>query len=128
MGRGSSLKDSRSGFLRLPPNPQKPRALGTLGLARSRYGPSGSLWMTVEEHNDPTDFSKGDAQSHVKRTHFAFERGQVPTSEDGCQAVAAVALRCWKHSRQNTGRPCVGLNGTVVSFWHPEQMALVSTL
>lgn len=36
--------------------------------------------------------------------------------------------RCWKHSRQKTGRPCVGLNGTVVSRWHPEQIALVSTL
>jgi hypothetical protein len=22
----------------------------------------------------------------------------------------------WKHSRHNTGRPCVGLNGTVVSL------------
>ena len=49
-------------------------------------------------------------------------------SEDSLQADAAVAFRCWKHSRQNTGRPCVGLNGTVVSRWHPEQIALVSTL
>jgi hypothetical protein len=35
--------------------------------------------------------------------------------------------RCWKHSRQYTGRPCVGLNGTVVSLPHCEQMVLVST-
>ena len=35
--------------------------------------------------------------------------------------------RCWKHSRQYTGRPCVGLNGTVVSFPHCEQTVLVST-
>ncbi len=34
--------------------------------------------------------------------------------------------RCWKHSRQNTGRPCVGRNGTVVSFPHCEQVVLVS--
>lgn len=33
-------------------------------------------------------------------------------------AVAAAALRLRKHSRQNTGRPCVGLNGTVVSRPH----------
>src|SRR3954467_7374616 len=33
----------------------------------------------------------------------------------------------WKHSRQNTGRPCVGRNGTVVSFPHAEQLVLVST-
>src|ERR1700688_3658279 len=34
--------------------------------------------------------------------------------------------RCWKHSRQNTGRPCVGRKGTVVSFPHCEQLVLVS--
>ena len=38
------------------------------------------------------------------------------------------ALRCWKHSRQNTGRPCVGRKGTVVSFPHCEQVVLVSDL
>src|SRR5579863_2551794 len=35
--------------------------------------------------------------------------------------------RCWKHSRQYTGRPCVGLKGTVVSFPHWEQTVFVST-
>src|ERR1700727_593206 len=35
--------------------------------------------------------------------------------------------RAWKHSRQYTGRPCVGLKGTVVSFPHCEQVVLVST-
>src|SRR5579863_2788502 len=34
--------------------------------------------------------------------------------------------RCWKHSRQYTGRPCVGLKGTVVSFPHCEQVVFVS--
>src|SRR5579862_9505764 len=38
-----------------------------------------------------------------------------------------MARRCWKHSRQNTGRPCVGLKGTVVSLPHCEQTVLVST-
>src|SRR5437773_11222558 len=42
--------------------------------------------------------------------------------------AAPIALRCWKHSRQNTGRPCVGRNGTVVSRPHWEQLAVVSTL
>ena len=37
-----------------------------------------------------------------------------------------MALRCWKHSRQNTGRPCVGRKGTVVSFPHCEQFVFVS--
>src|SRR6184192_4903625 len=40
--------------------------------------------------------------------------------------AAPIALRCWKHSRQNTGRPCVGRKGTVVSFPHCEQFVLVS--
>src|SRR4029078_11245873 len=33
----------------------------------------------------------------------------------------------WKHSRQNTGRPCVGRNGTVVSLPQAEQFVVVST-
>src|SRR4029079_13453965 len=33
----------------------------------------------------------------------------------------------WKHSLQNTGRPCVGLNGTVVSLPHAEHIVCVST-
>jgi hypothetical protein len=41
--------------------------------------------------------------------------------------LAPANLRCWKHSRQNTGRPCVGRNGTVVSFPHAEQFVVVST-
>jgi hypothetical protein len=35
----------------------------------------------------------------------------------------AAVLRDWKHSRQKTGRPCVGRKGTVVCFPHPEQVA-----
>src|ERR1039457_3355189 len=44
------------------------------------------------------------------------------------QAVAAAVRRCWKHSRQKTGRPWLGLNGTVVSLPQPEQFVRVSTL
>src|SRR4029077_9660791 len=40
--------------------------------------------------------------------------------------AAPIARRCWKHSRQNTGRPCVGRKGTVVSFPHCEQLVFVS--
>jgi hypothetical protein len=43
------------------------------------------------------------------------------------QALAAVVRRCWKHSRQKTGRPCVGLKGTVVSLPQAEQLVRVST-
>src|SRR5256885_356908 len=40
--------------------------------------------------------------------------------------AAPMARRCWKHSRQKTGRPWLGRNGTVVSFPHCEQFVLVS--
>src|SRR5881394_2019171 len=40
---------------------------------------------------------------------------------------APANLRDWKHSRQNTGRPCVGRNGTVVSLLQAEQLVVVST-
>jgi hypothetical protein len=33
----------------------------------------------------------------------------------------------WKHSLQNTGRPCVGLKGTVVSLPQAEHVVTVST-
>lgn len=49
-------------------------------------------------------------------------------------ALAAAATRAlvvgtrllWKHCRQSTGRPCVGLNGTVVSMPHAEHSVRVS--
>src|SRR5205085_4795964 len=40
---------------------------------------------------------------------------------------APANFRCWKHSLQNTGRPWVGRNGTVVSLPHAEQVVCVST-
>src|SRR5947207_520625 len=40
---------------------------------------------------------------------------------------APANLRDWKHSLQNTGRPCVGLKGTVVSLPHAEHVVVVST-
>src|SRR5262249_12927921 len=40
--------------------------------------------------------------------------------------AAPMARRCWKHSRQKTGRPWVGRKGTVVSLPHCEQLVLVS--
>src|SRR5580658_10194127 len=57
-----------------------------------------------------------------------ISRTVVPESATAGQpAVAPVAFLVWKHSRQNTGRPCVGRKGTVVSRPHCEQMAEVST-
>src|SRR6188474_821321 len=47
---------------------------------------------------------------------------------DGIYSPPAPAnFRVWKHSLQKTGRPCVGLNGTVVSLPQFEQLVTVST-
>src|SRR5215467_13636973 len=40
---------------------------------------------------------------------------------------APANFRDWKHSLQKTGRPWVGLNGTVVSLPHAEHVVTVST-
>jgi hypothetical protein len=40
--------------------------------------------------------------------------------------AAPIDRLAWKHSRQKTGRPCVGLKGTVVSLPHCEQVVFVS--
>src|SRR6266550_343085 len=40
---------------------------------------------------------------------------------------APANFRDWKHSLQNTGRPCVGLKGTVVSLPQAEHVVTVST-
>src|SRR6059058_6476919 len=40
---------------------------------------------------------------------------------------APANFRDWKHSLQKTGRPCVGLKGTVVSLPHAEHVVAVST-
>jgi hypothetical protein len=52
-------------------------------------------------------------------------RGELSTPRYTPPAPAN--FRAWKHSLQKTGRPCVGLNGTVVSLPQAEHMVVVST-
>jgi hypothetical protein len=54
------------------------------------------------------------------------ESGALKMSEAPAQALTDCPRRSWKHSRQKTGRPCVGLNGTVVSLPQCEQTVRVS--
>ncbi len=61
------------------------------------------------------------------RVHSTLWLALLDGWDSAAQAVAAGVRRCWKHSRQKTGRPCVGLNGTVVSLPQPEQLVRVST-
>ena len=53
----------------------------------------------------------------------------LKSSEEGPlrRPPAPANFRCWKHSLQNTGRPCVGRKGTVVSLPHAEHWVCVST-
>jgi len=50
-----------------------------------------------------------------------------PRSREVQRPEAPGDFFCWKHERHRTGRPCVGLNGTVVSRPHEAQVAVVST-
>ena len=56
----------------------------------------------------------------------SYSSGRLACCFEFLLYAAPIALRCWKHSRQNTGRPCVGRKGTVVSFPHCEQFVFVS--
>src|SRR4030088_3467296 len=69
------------------------------------------------------EFKKNRTDIPVCPSINVFVSGPLVTS---AFQAAPIALRCWKHSRQNTGRPCVGRKGTVVSFPHCEQFVFVS--
>ena len=71
----------------------------------------------------------GCGAARPKRKRPRGERGRqeaVRTSRTQIPPAPA-NLRCWKHSRQKTGLPCVGLKGTVVSLPQAEQFVVVST-
>jgi hypothetical protein len=70
---------------------------------------------------------KARLESGTEGGRGAADSGNRLQVFDQHQAVATCRF-CWKHSRQNTGRPCVGLKGTVVSLPHSEQVVRVSTL
>jgi hypothetical protein len=56
-----------------------------------------------------------------------LRRRSAVQSSAALETGAICALPCfWKQDRQSTGRPCVGLNGTVVSIPHSEQVVRVS--
>ena len=67
----------------------------------------------------------GTRQSFQTQSQSQKPRARVPAPHESLPTLYAVAavLRDWKHSRQKTGRPCVGRKGTVVCFPHPEQVA-----
>ena len=66
------------------------------------------------------------ARSSNEKGHVVFVAFCLSAGANRLQTPPAPAnFRDWKHSRQKTGRPCVGRNGTVVSFPHAEQLVVV---
>ena len=90
----------------------------------------GAIAWRSPEMVRPPPREKFHARVWLNRIEWTCSEGPVlDRSQTGADNHADAAGRlCWKHSRHNTGRPCVGLNGTVVSFPHCEHTARVSVL
>ena len=115
----------RSGSARHPALCELAFESGAVGLS----GAAAEVLYIVSRHIPmvpQTSRHRGKANQRPRAKALRLRSGQVRATF-AHQAVAAV-LRDWKHSRQKTGRPCVGRKGTVVCFPHPEQVAWVSTL
>src|SRR5437764_1047917 len=92
-----------------------------LSLSFSSSSPSPSVILPFKSSTitSPTDRSVICMDSPMECEKYEPSAYQTP--------AAPANLRDWKHSLQNTGRPCVGLNGTVVSLPHAEHVVTVST-
>src|SRR5437762_3654216 len=89
----------------------------TLSLSSSSPSPNVILPLTSSSTTSPT-----------VRSSICMETLQIKVSLTAAQTPPAPAnFRDWKHSLQKTGRPCVGLNGTVVSLPQAEHMDWVWT-
>lgn len=93
------------------------------GHEQGRHNKSRSITVRTTPPADRIRLESGRREEE----ELAADSGNRLQVFDQNQAVATCRF-CWKHSRQNTGRPCVGLNGTVVSLPHSEQVVRVSTL
>src|SRR6266404_9434228 len=102
--------------------------LGTLNLVSYRGVAKITPMRGVPESTQLVSNKKGQTGTSVPPE--SYWAGPFLTSPLGLKTLgfyaAPIALRCWKHSRQKTGRPCVGRKGTVVSFPHCEQFVFVS--
>src|SRR5258707_11670833 len=77
------------------------------------------------ELNTPREDGTRGRRDRARRVEHGIERMRDPRRSYTPPAPAN--FRDWKHSLQNTGRPCVGLKGTVVSLPQAEQLVCVST-
>jgi hypothetical protein len=116
------IKKSKAADKSVRPNlRQKQKSAHVAGLARRRQTCFAPPRAPATGRQDSTGNREGG------RKERAADSGNRLQVFDQTQADAGCRF-CWKHSRQNTGRPCVGLNGTVVSLPHSEHVVRVSTL
>ena len=84
------------------------------------------MFLPVERTDSSTDRTCGpDSRLALTKSgdHYSeFQTSPGISRHDSATYTppAPANFRCWKHSLQNTGRPCVGRNGTVVSLPHAE--------
>src|SRR6266849_3915197 len=105
------------------------RAKKDAGSARAIWRLSGDAYVIGRRGGIAPPNKKWNRQEGLFHEKYSAVRAILLTADLELQSLlyaAPIARRCWKHSRQKTGRPCVGRKGTVVSFPHCEQFVFVS--
>ena len=78
-------------------------------------------------HDAATNADSADSTAPTKLLEASVSADIVAAVVIVTTAIGKAArFFTWKHIRHNTGRPCVGLNGTVVSTLHSEHVVRVS--
>ena len=80
-------------------------------------------WKTAES---ALNFAQGSVMDAPRSAYPSHTQPGVYEAALTATVTGTGGRRCWKHDRQSTGRPCVGLKGTVVSVAHSEQTVRVS--
>src|SRR5712692_1220455 len=105
------------------------RAKKDAGSARAIWRLSGDAYVIGRRGGIAPPNKKWNRQEGLFHEKNSAVRAILLTADLELQSLlyaAPIARRCWKHSRQKTGRPWVGRKGTVVSFPHCEQFVFVS--
>lgn len=83
---------------------------------------AGRLGWGLSRLSEQPEVSAADGGTVLGALHppaYNRQKRSRPTDSIHADAFdAPIDRRCWKHSRQYTGRPWVGLKGTVVSLPH----------
>ena len=99
-------------------------------LYTNRGGHEDTTPEAADEESSPRDEANSESQDERADSRHGppLIFGAPPEQHcrpSGTRQAEALGRFAWKHSRHKTGRPCVGLNGTVVWLPHWEQIAEV---